>query len=187
MNKEILKKYLLLNKQGKVADGVKNTSLSPALGHSAKEAPSKPSITDSPKLSDVVQSSDLSPIKLDISQSPAVQSTQPQKSATPLSSCSNSPSSVRINQNYDPNNLQKAQANENTNERTQHTADDASNGDCDLDNLEDADRKPLLNSVDNSQIVSNTKRTNSRYGKTDEAAARTDDGINESDTLISHN
>lgn len=62
-------------------------------------------------------------------------------------------------------------------------------GDCDLENSEDADSKPLLNTnaTDNTQIV--TKRTNNRYEKTDESSATKADSDNESDTLIanSHN
>lgn len=102
------------------------------------------------------------------------------KSTTsPLSSCSNSPSSVRINQNYDPNSVKKQNANV-----VNQTA--TADGDCDLDNSEDADSKPLLNATDNTQIV--TKRTNGRY---DIADQETDpkvesDNETENDTLIAN-
>lgn len=168
--------------QGKVADGAKNTNLSPALSHKAEQPSNK---TDSPKSNpNVAPTSDLSQIKVDLKQSPVAQSATQQKSATPLSSCSNSPSSVRINQNYDPNNIQKLPTNDNTSE---HVINNNADADGDLDNLEDADSKPLLNSVVNSQIVANTKRTNNRYGKEDETATNREDGNNESETLISHN
>lgn len=63
----------------------------------------------------------------------------------------------------------------------------SADGDCDLENSEDADSKPLLNATDSTQIV--TKRTNNRYEKTDESSATKADSDNESDTLIanSHN
>lgn len=109
------------------------------------------------------------------------------KSTTsPLSSCSNSPSSVRINQNYDPNNIKKLTTNEDDATDTNHSIADA---DCDLDNSEDADSKPLLNATDNTQIVA--KRTNNRYDQADQASTTKadSDNENESDTLItnSHN
>lgn len=109
------------------------------------------------------------------------------KSTTsPLSSCSNSPSSVRINQNYDPNNIKKLTTNEDDATDTNHSITDA---DCDLDNSEDADSKPLLNATDNTQIVA--KRTNNRYDQADQASTTKadSDNENESDTLItnSHN
>lgn len=104
------------------------------------------------------------------------------KSATsPLSSCSNSPSSVRINQNYDPNNIKKQTPNEQENQVNHSNID----GDCDLDNSEDADSKPLLNAADSTQIVS--KRTNNRYEKSDEGLATKVDSDNEIETLITNN
>lgn len=101
------------------------------------------------------------------------------KSTTsPLSSCSNSPSSVRINQNYDPNNVKRQAPND-----VSHGTTD---GDGDLDNAEDADSKPLLNATENTQIV--TKR-NGRYDATDQQSDPKAESDNENDTLItsSHN
>lgn len=106
------------------------------------------------------------------------------KSATsPLSSCSNSPSSVRINQNYDPNNIKKQKPNEEANGLNRSNAD----SECDLENAEDADSKPLLDATENTQII--TKRTNNRCVKADQDLAIKADSDNESDTLIanSHN
>lgn len=73
---------------------------------------------------------------------------------------------------------------------TNDTRHGVTDGDCDMDNAEDADSKPLLNDTETTtQIV--TKRTNGRYDATDQesdpkAAAESD---NENDTLIanSHN
>lgn len=102
-----------------------------------------------------------------------------------MSSCSNSPSSVRINQNYDPNNLQKPLTNDTASNNGGKTVA-VENADCDLDNAEDADSKPLLNTTENSQIVTNTKRTN-RYDKSDEDSAIKAESDNESETLITNN
>lgn len=97
---------------------------------------------------------------------------------SPLSSCSNSPSSVRINQNYDPNNVK----NHTTNEETNHTNDD---GDADLENSEDADSMPLLNANENIHIA--LKRANNRCEKSDQVSTTTKaDSDNESDTLIAN-
>lgn len=101
-----------------------------------------------------------------------------------MSSCSNSPSSVRINQNYDPNNIKKKTPNDEAN-NLNHTSQ--TDGECDLDNSEDADSKPLLNASENTQII--TKRSNNRCEKADQESATKVDSDNESDTLIanSHN
>lgn len=106
------------------------------------------------------------------SESPKNESSQAQKSAsgkstTPLTSCSSSPSSVRINQNYDPNNLEnqtpKSPQNSEVGNKLCSTvsdiseSQDTSNRDTDLDNSEDADRKPLLDKCDVSPVLVNNK------------------------------
>lgn len=164
-----------------------NTSFSPSLSHNIKQQ-SNPA---SPK-SNVIQTTttDLNSQTTTTTANTTPAATTPQanqKSATsPLSSCSNSPSSVRINQNYDPNNVTKQSA---TDEPTNNdvTNSHADIGECDLDNSEDADSKPLLNATETTQIV--TKRTNNRCEKTDQQSATKADSDNESDTLItnSHN
>lgn len=168
--------------QGKTSDGVQNTSLSPSLSHSARQSASNPI---SPK-SSVRQTTatDLTDVTL---------TPQYNKKAavSPLSSCSNSPSSVRINQNYDPNNVQQRALNDSEKNGSNATA--AADGDCDLDNSEDADSKPLLNAntdtTEITQIV--TKRsTNGRYDVSDQQSEQKVDSDNdENDTLItnSHN
>lgn len=141
----------------------------------------------SPK-STISQINDLSTIKTDPS-TPSQQSVK--KSTASISSSSHSPSSVRLNQNYDPNNIQKSSTNNDPNEMQINengnssgtVTDDGTNADCDLDNAEDADSKPLLNTTDNPQIVANTKRTN-RYDKMDEGTAAKAESDNESETLI---
>lgn len=134
----------------------------------------------------VIQTNDLNAVTPAPTPTPTPQANL-KSTTSPLSSCSNSPSSVRINQNYDPNNIKKLPTN-------QDDANDAAHGntdaDCDLDNSEDADSKPLLNATDNTQIV--PKRTNNlRYDAADQkSAAKVDsDDENENETLItiSHN
>lgn len=112
--------------------------------------------------------------------------------ASSVSSVSNSPSSVRINQNYNPNNfIQKSLTNEVTNGLNNENENGTGNGtdaDCDLDTSEDADSKPLLKTIDdnNPQIVTNTKRSN-RYDKTDAELATKTESDNENETLITNN
>lgn len=172
--------------QGKTSDGVQNTSLSPSLSHSARQPPS-----NSPK-STVHQ---VAATDLDVTLTPQ---NNKKAIASPLSSCSNSPSSVRINQNYDPSSVrqQRAALNDNEANGTHHgsNAAGAADGECDLDNSEDADSKPLLNAnntntTETAQIV--TKRsTNGRYDASDQQSERKVDSDNdENDTLItnSHN
>lgn len=153
-----------------------NTSFSPLLSHGIKQPISNPT---SPK-SNVVQANDLSGV---------TRTPQPLKKSTtsPLSSCSNSPSSVRINQNYDPNNLKKQPAPIDETNDLNHGNHGIADGDCELDNSEDADSKPLLNATENTQIV--TKRTNGRYEKSDQALDTKAESDTEIDTLItnSHN
>lgn len=127
--------------------------------------------------------------------------TNTKSTASSLSSCSNSPSSVRINQNYDPNNLehqsQKSPLQKSSNttnlilgnlnnntipSTTGHASDDTNHRDIDLDNLEDADSKPLLDQTNtNCTIVSNNKRANEQYR---DDVNGTD--ITESETLINN-
>lgn len=110
---------------------------------------------------------------------------------SPLSSCSNSPSSVRINQNYDPNNVQQRALNDS--EKNGSNAASAADGDCDLDNSEDADSKPLLNAnTDTTEIpqIVTKRSTNGRYDASDQQSEQKVDSDNdENDTLItnSHN
>lgn len=165
--------YVLFSfeKKGKASDGAPNTtSFSPSLSHNAKKTVSNPA---TPK-SNVIQTKDLNSVT-------STPQANPKSVTSPLSSCSNSPSSVRINQNYDPNNMKKQAPSEQANAVNHSNAD----GDCDLDNSEDADSKPLLNATDNPQIVS--KRTNNRYEKSDENSTTKADSDNESETLITNN
>lgn len=97
------------------------------------------------------------------------------KKPSPPSSCSNSPNSVRLNQNYDGNNVQKSSTN-----TTNHI-----NNKLNVDSTEAGDNEPLLQSGSNAGITPSTKRTNSRYGKSDEKSAR--DSDNENETLIRNN
>lgn len=172
-------KYKNENLQGKTCDGVQNVSLSPSLSNSRQSANN----TNSPK-SSVRQTTatDLT----DVTLTPQYNK---KSTASPLSSCSNSPSSVRINQNYDPNNLQQRTNNEINGSGAAAAAD----GDCDLDNSEDADSKPLLNAnsdtTDITQIIAK-RSTNGRYDASDQQSERKVDSDNdENDTLIknSHN
>lgn len=155
-----------IRSQGKTSDGVQNASLSPSLSHNTKQAVSN---STSPK-SNVIQTNDLNDVTTSIPQ------TNTKSTTSPLSSCSNSPSSVRINQNYDPNSVKMSI----TNESNQNVAD----GDCDLDNSEDADSKPLLNATENTQIV--TKRSNGRYDVADQDSDRKTESDTENDTLIAN-
>lgn len=166
--------------QGKTSDGVQNASLSPSLSHNTKQQPrSNPT---SPK-SNVIQAKDLNEVVTSTPQA------NKKSTTSPLSSCSNSPSSVRINQNYDPNSVKNQAPSERSVSQTATT-----DGDCDLDNSEDADSKPLLNATnttatESTQIV--TKRsTNGRYDASDQKLEQKVDSDNdENETLItnSHN
>lgn len=114
--------------------------------------------------------------------------------ASPISSSSNSPNSVKTNQNYDPNKLESNQsqqinhnhgphANENNCTASDNNSD--SKALADLDNLEDADSKPLLANSYNSHGPSINKRANGKYGKGD--LSSDDLGNHESETLINSN
>lgn len=121
-----------------------------------------------------------------------------------MSSISNSPSSVRINQNYDPQDVKKQLSPTQTQTTTTTTAnssannkatennlnatnlrcdapggdDGVSSNDLELDNLEDADRKPLLNAnSNNSPLSTNNKHTD--YSSNDGSG-------NEKVALINH-
>lgn len=90
----------------------------------------------------------------------------------PSSSGSNSPNSVRLNQSYDGNNVQNSSTN--TTNQNNHKLN--------LVGSEAGDNEPLLQSGSTVDIAPSTKRTNSRYGRSDENSAR--DSDNESETLI---
>lgn len=128
-------------------------------------------------------------------------------SMSPLSSCSNSPNSVKINQNYDPNKLENQSIPSSSTQQplppssslppaTTHNlnhnnsrvyvnenngiADDSNKIAADLDNLEDADSKPLLANSNCGPSIN--KRANGKYGIGD---LDTDDiGNHENETLI---
>lgn len=119
------------------------------------------------------------------------------KAITPLTSCSSSPSSVRINQNYDPsksdNQTPKSPQSSDLGNKLCSTditdagtsdlseSQDTSNRDVDLDNSEDADRKPLLEKCDASPILVNNK-----HGRSNDPDA-IKNGVNgESVTLINN-
>lgn len=149
------------------------------------------------------------------------------RNQSPLSSCSNSPSSVRINQNYKPNNVEtqspitssvsskidKTKANDrNDGDESEHLilgnanndtvfspsrieydqfTDYRQNREADLDNADDADSKPLLESsnTNGTGIVGNSggagKRNTGKY--TDHIANNNlDDDNNETETLINN-
>lgn len=75
--------------------------------------------------------------------------------------------------------MQKSPINGDTTNQINQTVD------CDLDNPENGDSEPLLYVSDNNtQITTNTKRTNNRYEKSDEGSTRKVDSDNESETLI---
>lgn len=182
-----------VNSQGKTSDGVQNTTLSPSLSHSARQQPASNSISPKTGVRQTA-ATDLTDVTL-------TPQTNQKVITSPLSSCSNSPSSVRINQNYDPNNVRQRTLNDNeTNDTRPNKATAAAataaaaDGDCDLDNSEDADSKPLLNATNTTtteptQIV--TKRsTNGRYDASDQKSEQKADSDNdENETLItnSHN
>lgn len=89
---------------------------------------------------------------------------------------------MRINQNYDPQDVKKplSPTQKVLPTKSQTTGDDGmSNNDLELDNLEDADRKPLLDgTANNSPIpVSNNKHTD--YNNHDGSG-------NEKQALINH-
>lgn len=128
--------------------------------------------TSKPTSSNINQTSDLNAVKT----GPSTPSLQTVKKSSPLSSCSNSPSSVRINQNYNPKNVEKSPIDGSATNHINHTVD------CDLEN---GDSEPLLDiSENNTQITTNIKRTNNRYEKSDEGLIRKADSDNESETLI---
>lgn len=147
----------------------------------------------SPKASIRSVSRNASPAKNDTTASQSMG-----KSATPLTSCSNSPSSVRINQSYDPN------KSDNQTPKSPQTSDlgnklcntdvtevvvsdlsesqDTSNRDVDLDSSEDADRKPLLEKCDASPILVNN---NNIHGRSNNDPNAIKNGVNsENVTLI---
>lgn len=169
---------------------MQNTTLSPSLSHITRQQPASNPI--SPKTSiRQTAATDLTDVTL-------TPQTNQKVIASPLSSCSNSPSSVRINQNYDPNSVRQRALNDNATNDTRPNAASAAavaaDGDCDLDNSEDADSKPLLNAnnattTEPTQIV--TKRsTNGRYDASDQKSEQKADSDNdENETLItnSHN
>lgn len=166
--------------------------MSPALSHNARQQPASNPI--SPKT--VVRQT----AAIDLTDVTLTPQTNQKVITSPLSSCSNSPSSVRINQNYDPNSVRQRALNDNETNDTRPNATSAAaaaavaDGDCDLDNSEDADSKPLLNATnttatESTQIV--TKRsTNGRYDASDQKLEQKVDSDNdENETLItnSHN
>lgn len=177
--------------QGKTSDGVQNTTLSPSLSHTARQQPASNPISPKAGVRQTAAATDLTDVTL-------TPQTNQKVITSPLSSCSNSPSSVRINQNYDPNNVRQRALNDNETNDTRPNAAAAAaavaDGDCDLDNSEDADSKPLLNATNTTdteptQIV--TKRsTNGRYDASDQKLEQKADSDNdENETLItnSHN
>lgn len=110
--------------------------------------------------------------------------------ASPISSSSNSPTSVEINQNYDPNKLESTQSqaiNHNNGPYVHENSCVASDSKAlaDLDNLEDADSKPLLANSYNSHGPSVNKRANGKYCIVDSSSD--DRGHHESETLINNN
>lgn len=123
------------------------------------------------------QLNDLSARNADPTTPPSIQSA---KKSSATSSCSNSPSSVRLNQNYEPNGGQKSLAGAATN-HINHKA-------VDTDNSEAADNEPLLQAGNGAAITTTTtKRTNSRYGKADGKSGRAAaDSDNENETLIAN-
>lgn len=108
-------------------------------------------------------------------------------SISPVSSSSNSPSSVKINQNYDPNKLDISLRKSNPNNRdyvneNNCIVDESRKTLTELDNPEDTDSKPLLA---NSHGTSINKCANAKYGIDDSDAD--DLGCHESETLINNN
>lgn len=90
---------------------------------------------------------------------------------TPMSSISNSPSSVRINQNYDPHEVRKqlSPMQSTAPTTTAGRSDDgaSSTNDLDLDNSEEADRKPLLDDTHSNSPISIANRKHTEYDNHD--------------------
>lgn len=126
--------------------------------------------------------------------SPALPPAQPNQSPiankssiSPISSSSNSPSSVKINQNYDPNKLDISLRKSNPINRdyvneNNCIVDESRKTLTELDNSEDTDSKPLLA---HSHGPSINKCANAKYGIDD--LSSDDLGCHESETLINNN
>lgn len=94
-----------------------------------------------------------------------------------MSSISNSPSSVRINQNYDPQQVKKQASPTQVNSQTVCDGaklsctvpidDGMGSNDLELDNLEDADKKPLLDGGSNNSPVAIPANKHTEYNSHD--------------------
>lgn len=139
--------------------------------HDALSSNGKPNQTSSDAQN--TQPNDLNPIIAEPAASPSIQSV---KKSSPPSSCSNSPNSVRLNQNYDASNSAQNSLTNTTNHNNHKT---------DLEHSEADDNEPLLQAANATEITANsTKRTNSRYGKSDGKPSCAADSDNENETLI---
>lgn len=149
-------------------------------------SPTSPSLIPSKNADPTVTTGALTPSNLKVINSPARSVTTPTTVQpavkSPWSSISNSPSSVRINQNYDPQDVKKPLSPTHPLIQTKnHSAGDdgMSNNDLELDNLEDADRKPLLDEKAESNSISVTNNKHGDYNSRDGSG-------NEKEALINH-
>lgn len=207
--------------QGKASQGPDTNPASPLLNHHSVLASSSPKGKSFPLSGPSpakCESASNAPPQSQTHQSPladtgdthaglAAATSTAKAAASPLSSCSNSPSSVRINQNYNPNSGAAPPAshapkavppndnecendlilgNANRDAVFGHGADDrAADGrahrEADLDSADDADSRPLLESTNANGVVAAGKRANGKYG-CDSAA----DESNETEKLINN-